>query len=88
MQEKYLGDTISVDGRNISNIKSRVAKGIGIISKIQSILDGIPFGKYHFEVALILRDSLLLSSILCNSESWYNVTKAELDLIESVDLQF
>ena len=87
-QEKYLGDILSVDGRNINNIKSRVAKGTGIISKILSILDGIPFGQYYFEVALILRDSLLLSSILCNSESWYNVTKAELDLIESVDLQF
>ena len=46
------------------------------------------FGPYYFEVALILRDSLLLSSILCNSESWYNITKAEFDLIESVDLQF
>ena len=87
-QEKYLGDTISEDGRNIHNIKSRVAKGTGIISKILSILDGVPFGQYYFEVALILRESLLLSSILCNSESWYNVTKAELDLIESVDIQF
>ena len=77
-----------MDGRIINNIKSRVAKGTGIISKILSILDGIPFGQYYFEVALILRDSLLLSSILCNSESWYNVTKAEFDLIESVDLQF
>ena len=87
-QEKYLGDIISVDGRNINNIKARVTKGTGIVSKILSILDGIPFGQYYFEVALILRSSLLLSSILCNSESWYNVTKAELDLIESVDLCF
>ena len=86
--EKYLGDLISVDGRNVKNIKSRVAKGTGIISKILSILDGIPFGQYYYEVAMILRNSLLLSSLLCNSESWYNVTQAELNLIESVDLQF
>ena len=86
--EKYLGDIISIDGRNIQNIKARVAKSSGIISRILSILDGIPFGQYFYEVAIILRNSLLLSSLLCNSESWYNVTEAELNLIESVDLQF
>ena len=86
--ERYLGDIISVDGRNIRNIKARVSKARGIISRILSILDGIPFGQYYFEVALILRGSLLISSLLCNSESWYNVTKTELDLLESVDLHF
>ena len=86
--EKYLGDILSVDGKNINNIKARVAKATGIISRILSILDGIPFGQYYFEVAIILRNTLLLSSILCNSESWYNVTQAELNLLESADLQF
>ena len=88
VEEKYLGDIISVDGRNIKNIKARVAKGKGINSRILSILDGIPFGQYYFEVALILRSSLLVSSMLCNSESWYNITKAEINLLESIDLQF
>ena len=31
--EKYLGDVISVDGKNIKNIKARVSKGIGISSR-------------------------------------------------------
>ena len=73
IDEKYLGDIISVDGRNIKNIKARVAKGKGINSRIMSILNGIPFGQYYFEVALILRNSLLVSSLLCNSESWYMI---------------
>ena len=51
-------------------------------------LEGIPFGKFYFEIAIILRNTLMLSSILFNSEAWYNVSKAELDLIESVDLMF
>ena len=87
-EEKYLGDVISTDGRNIKNIKARVAKGKGITSKILSILEGIPFGKFYYEVAVILRDSLLVSSMLCNSEAWYNITNAELDLLETVDVQF
>ena len=87
-EEKYLGDVISTDGRNIKNVKARVAKGIGIVSKILSILEGIPFGQFYFEVAVILRDSLLVSSMLSNSEAWYNVTNAELELLETVDVKF
>ena len=35
---------------------------------------------------MILRNSLLVSSILCNSECWYNVTESELDYLETLDL--
>ena len=84
--EKYLGDVISSDGRNIKNIKSRIAKGTGIVNKILTMLDGIPFGKHYFEVGVILRNSLLVSSMLFNCEAWYNITRAELDLFETVDL--
>ena len=33
-----------------------------------------------------MRNSLLVSSLLCNSEAWFNLTHAELELLESVDL--
>ena len=87
-EEKYLGDLISSDGKNIKNVKARVAKGKGIISRIMALLEGIPFGKFYFEVAMILRENLLVSSMHFNSETWYNVTKPELELLETVDLQF
>ena len=86
--EKYLGDIISKDGKNLKNIKARVNKRKGIVARIMSLLDGIPFGKYCFEVAVILRNSLLVSSLLCNSEAWYNVSNSELNYLESVDLMF
>ena len=86
--EKYLGDIISVDGKNIKNIKARVSKGTGITSKIITILEGIPFGQFYYQVGIILRNSLLTSSLLCNSEIWYNITNAELELLESVDVKF
>ena len=85
-EQKYLGDIISNDGRNIKNIKARVNKGKGVVSRIMTLLEGIPFGKFYFEVAVLLRNSLLVSSMLTNSEAWYNVTKAELDYLETVDL--
>ena len=85
-EEKYLGDIISKDGRNIKNIQARVNKGKGIVRKILNVLEGIPFGKLYFQVAILLRNSLLVSSILCNSEVWFNLTNSELDLLETVDL--
>ena len=85
-EEKYLGDVISNDGRNLKNIKVRVAKGKGIVNNIMTYLEGIPFGKIYFQIAVILRNSLLVSSMLFNSEAWYNVTNAELELLETVDL--
>ena len=87
LDEKYLGDIISHDGRNSKNIKARINKGRGIVKKILNILNCIPFGKLYFQIAVILRNSLLVSSLLCNSEAWFNLTKADLNLIESVDLE-
>ena len=87
-EEKYLGDVISKDGRNIKNIQARVNKGKGIVKKILNILEGIPFGKLYFEVAMLLRNTLLVSSLLCNSEAWFHLTNSELDLLETVDLMF
>ena len=61
-EEKYLGDIISVDGRNIKNIRARISKGKGILI----ILDGIPFGKLYFEIGLDLLNSLLVSNMVFN----------------------
>ena len=44
--EKYLGDIVSNDGINIKNIKARVNKGAGIVTRIMTLLEGIPFGKF------------------------------------------
>ena len=41
--EKYLGDVISKDGRNLKNIKSRVNKGKGIVKRIVDILENMLF---------------------------------------------
>ena len=70
------------------NIKARVNKGKRIVNKIQNILEGIPFGKLYYQVAILLRNSLLVSSLLCNSEAWFNLTNPELDLLETIDVMF
>ena len=83
--EKYLGDIISKDGKNSKNIKARVAKALGSIKQIMEILENICFGPYQFQVALVLRNALLLSSLMFNSEAWYNVTDSDITELEKVD---
>ena len=60
----------------------------GFSRKILTVLDGIPFGKQYFEVGILLRNSLLVSSMLFNCEAWYNLTSAELALLGNIETQF
>ena len=73
-QDKYLGDILTNDGKNLKNILARKAKGLGIIDRIMKMLEDLFFGPYQLEVALMWRNSLFLNGILTNSEAWYGLT--------------
>ena len=60
-EEKYLGDIINNKGDNAQNIAARQSKGFGIISQIINMLDELFLGHHYFEVAVILRNSLLIN---------------------------
>ena len=64
------------------NIKERTDRGRGAVHQISQMLDNMCLGKFHFEAANILRNSLLLSSLISNSESWYNVTLNDITKLE------
>ena len=81
----YLGDLLSSNGKHAKNISHRKGKGLGVINDIIQILQSTYFGKYYFEVALVLRESLLLSSLLLNSEAWVNLTDQDVRKLEQTD---
>ena len=83
--EKYLGQIISSDSKNTFNIEQLRNKGIGIQNKIVDMLERMPGGPFHFEIAVILRNALLISSILSNSEVWYGLTQLEAEQLEQID---
>jgi hypothetical protein len=58
-EDTYLGDVVSRDGSNLENVRSRVGKGIVIISQIINILETVSFGKYYFQIAMTLRETML-----------------------------
>ena len=82
--EKYLGQILSSDSKNTENIFKLRNKGIGIKDKIINILNNIPGGVYHFEVAMIFRASYLLSSMLSKFRSMVWSNKGEIELLEQV----
>ena len=84
-EQMYLGDIISADGKQNKNVQARKNKGLGTINNIMQILKSMFFGKYFFEVALVLRSSLLLSSLLLNSEAWVNLSEQNIRGLEQTD---
>ena len=56
-----------------------------MINIIESILKNVPGGRFHFDIAIILRYSYLISSMLSCSEVWYDVTESELRKLEQTD---
>ena len=82
---RYLGEVVCSSGSQDKNIQARVQRGMSAANTIIQILQETCFGKYDCEVFLVLRDSLLLSTLITNSETWNHVTKKNIELLEAVD---
>ena len=71
--DKSHGDIISDDGKNTSNIKARMSKGLGIITIIVNLLVSIIFncssveGKYVLESSKTLKYGMELRRMNWNS---------------------
>ena len=80
----YLRDIISADGSHNKNVQARRNKGLGIINNIMQILQSMLFGQFYFEVSLVLRSSILLSSLL-TSEACVNLSDQNIRGLEQTD---
>ena len=83
--ETYLGDIICATGSNQKNIEKRVNLGIGAVSEIISMLRQISLGHFYYEIALILRDSSLVSKMIYSSEIWYGISSDQFTKLEQID---
>ena len=79
---------VSVNGTNKLNLNKRAARGQGIIRDIIHILEGSYFSDFYFNAAILLRNALLISVLMNQCEIWYNVTQADIKILEAVDSQF
>ena len=83
--DDYLGDIISNDGKNKKNLEKRLARGMGQISQIMNLLDVVSFGQHYIEIALLLRQTLFLSSMMNNIEVWHAIKSTEVEALEKLD---
>ena len=86
--EVYLGEIICSSGTNDKNIANKANKGVGAVSQIFSSLNQISLGHYFYEIALTMRDTILVSKMVSSSEIWYHISKQEYQKLESVDEMF
>ena len=56
-----------------------------MVSEIFSILSEIPLGKHRIQIALILRQAMLLNGILYSSEAWSDMKDTDVKQLEEVD---
>ena len=83
--DDYLGDIISNDGKNKKNLEKRLARGMGQISQIMNLLDVVSFGQHYIEIALLLRQTLFISSMMNNIEVWHAIKSTEVEALEKLD---
>ena len=81
----YLGEIICNSGSNDKNIQYKRNIGVGAVSKIISMLNQISLGHFYFEIALVLRDTILIPKMVSSSEIWYNLTNGQIRQLESID---
>ena len=68
--------------KNTLNIKEKTDKAIGIVNKIVSSISERPYGRYRYQAAVIMREAMLVGSMLSNSESWSIMTQNDLDKLQ------
>ena len=61
---------------------------IGSVGQIMTILNQVSLGHYYFDIGLVMRDTILISKLVFNSEVWYNVTDKQISKLEQIDQMF
>ena len=80
-----MGDWLTPSINSDLNIERRSNKSIGTVSQIVSLLRQVSLGYYYMEIALMFRDTMLISQLLFSSEIWINVTKKQIAKLTSSD---
>ena len=71
---KYLGNYITHKGGVNETVEDRRKKGWGKISQIMAILGEVDMGENRLEAGLLLRESILINSLLFSAEAWSAVS--------------
>ena len=85
---KYLGDEFNNKGTNTHLVEERVKKGKACIVSAMSLCNDITMGIHAIETLMLLYRSLFVQVVLYNAQAWTNMTKANLDSLQTVQLRY
>ena len=68
--EKYLGDKLYNTGKCWETITDRKAKGYGAVTQILAITIAALLRPWSIKIGLLPRNTMLVNSMLFNSEEW------------------
>ena len=77
-----------IQGNINDTILERSTRAIGLRTQIKSLISSISLGSFFFEISLIFRESMYLNSILVNCDSWYSISKKNMEILESADIAY
>ena len=80
-----LGQIIQNNGKNDNNIKDKVNKAVGSVNRIICAISERPYGQHTFKAALLMRQGLMLSGMLTNSETWINILESDIPKLTMPD---
>ena len=84
---EYLGDIFNGKGDNTDLVKDRIRRGTAAMISIEAIMDDLQLGTHTVSVYLLLYHSLFLSTMLFNSQAWSNLTKKDLENLQTCQLK-
>ena len=81
------GKNIFIDktGKPRATIQDRRAKGFGIVSQIIAITNEAPLGKWRIKSGILLRNAMLVNSMLFNAEAWQGISVEDIESMSRVD---
>jgi hypothetical protein len=82
---KYLGNILSTSGGINNMVEDRRSQGWGKIATIMGILSEVDMGVHKVEVGLMLRQAILINSMLFSAKAWSSVSEKQLARLEVVD---
>ena len=87
-EKKYLGEVITEDNKNDRNITDKTNKANGNVTKVINTLQERPFGRHKYRAAKVMRDGMIVSSMLSSAESWTNILESDIEKLSKPDKVF
>ena len=66
-------------------INSKAAAGMGAITNIINIVREISLADHYFSIGILRRQTIFLSTIVLNAETWVNLTENNIEELEKID---